>query len=119
MTSEACEKFVKGFFEAFKLELMCLEHVSNTEIFRYHYGDIDRAVVMKNLEDREVRIGELKIFLNEVFKFANIEADQGAEYIDAMETLEQVDRLIVRFYSDVKNNVDCEELLQTVSQSRE
>lgn len=119
MTGKEYEQFTKGFFEAFKWELKGIDASTCAELLRYQFGDIDKEAFMKILEQRIVKTGEMRMFLNEIFRFAELEADKCAEFNDAIEAWNKVDSMIVRFYSDVKNDVDIKALLKSVYSGRE
>ncbi len=118
MTGKEYEQFTKGFFEAFKWEVIALKNQTHTELLRYQFDDIDNETLVKNLTDHVVKMGEYRSMLHEILRFARIKPSECDEYQDALEVWNEVDRLLIKVHSDFKNDLDIEELLRNVSQSR-
>ena len=49
MKTDEYYKFTKGFFEAFKWEVIALKNQTHTELLRYQFDDIDTETLMKKL----------------------------------------------------------------------
>lgn len=119
MKTDEYYKFTKGFFEAFKWEVIALKNQTHTELLRYQFDDIDTETLVKNLTDHVVKMGEYRSILHEILRFARIEPSECDEYKDALEVWNEVDRLLIKVHSDFKNDLDIKDLLRNVSQSCE
>lgn len=119
MTDKASKQFTDGFFDTFNWELDRIHGMVNAEVLRYMYGEIDKEAFMSMLNEHHIRISLFRSYLDEIFRFAKLEAKDHEEYKDALEKWQKVDRMIFKIKANFRNDIEWMELLQTDSQSRE
>ena len=102
MTDKEGRKIAKGFFKAFYHEMTKLKKSTAVELLRVKEGELAPEDTLEFLVERIRMSGELRTFLQDVFRYAHLEPEDFKEFQLVMIVWQDADKFILNSYSEIQ-----------------